>query len=333
MKATLPKMILLAGACLALGTRLAVAQTNISEAQDTAAVTQNVMNGYLQVQAQLHDAQLAIESSRREMAAEAKRNADALTARIQTLESSIVTQRAGELEQAQKNQQFMLTMGAVFGLVVLAAVLFMVYLQSRTMARVMELCTARPPEFSLGNGQGSSAFVTNAAVEQSNVRLFSTVDALQKRILELEQSSRATLAETSSATANGAHKMPETKKGDPAAADRDECVANLLVEGQALLDAQQPEKALECFDGALGLDPEHAEALVKKGGALEKLGKTDEAIACYDHAIKANSTLTIAHLHKGGLFNRMARYDEALQCYEQALRTQEKKTAGEKVAA
>ena len=89
--------------------------------------------------------------------------------------------------------------------------------------------------------------------------------------------------------------------------------------------AQQPDKALECFEVALGLEPEHAEALVKKGGALEKLGRTDEAIACYDHAIAADETLTIAHLHKGGLFNRLARYDEALRCYEQALRTQEKK--------
>ena len=100
-----------------------------------------------------------------------------------------------------------------------------------------------------------------------------------------------------------------------------------------LLDAQDPEKALECFDLALGMEPKHAEALVKKGGALEKLGRTDEAIACYDRAIAANSALTIAHLHKGGLFNRLARYDEALQCYEQALRTQEKKMPGDKVAA
>ena len=80
---------------------------------------------------------------------------------------------------------------------------------------------------------------------------------------------------------------------------------------------------------ALGLDPKHAEALVKKGGALEKLGRMDEAIACYDRAIEANNSLTIAYLQKGGLFNRLARYDEALQCYEQALRTQEKKPARE----
>jgi tetratricopeptide (TPR) repeat protein len=334
MKVTLRKKLLLAGACVALGARLVVAQTNsIPEALDSVAATQNAVNGYLQIQAQLHDTQLAIEASRREMLAEAKLNADALAARIQTLEGTIAAQRAHELDLAQKNQEFMLMMGAAFGLLVLAAVLVMVYLQGRAMARAVELCAARPQDFSLTNGHAAPALAAGAAVEQSNARLFSTVDALQRRILELEQGSRATLAEKTPATANGSHKITETKPEDSTDRDRDECVASLLAEGQALLDAHEPEKALECFNAALELEPKYAEALVKKGGALEKLGKTDEAIACYDLAIAANSALTIAHLHKGGLFNRMARYDEALQCYEQALRTQEKKMPGEKVAA
>jgi tetratricopeptide (TPR) repeat protein len=334
MKIILLRNFLAVCACVALSARLAAAETNsVAAPLDMGVVTQNVVNGYLQIQAQLHDTQLAIEDSRREAADEAKRNTDTLTARIQTLEATIATQRASEVELAQKNQQFMLTMGAAFGLIVLGAVLFMVYLQGRAMARVVELCAARPQEFSLGNGHAAPSLVTSATVEQSNVRLFSTVDSLQKRILELEQGSRAMLAEKTPATMNGSHKISETKKKDPTASDREECVANLLTEGQALLDAHEPEKALECFDVALGLDSKHAEALVKKGGALEKLGRTDEAIACYDHAIEANRTLTIAHLHKGGLFNRMARYDEALQCYEEALRTQENKLPGGKAAA
>ena len=325
MKVALLKNLAVLFAGLALGARLASAETNSVPAPLDAAATQNMVNGYLQIQAQLHDTQLAIEAARRETADEAKRNADALTTRIQTLETTIATQRANEADLAQKNQQFMLMMGAAFGLVALGAVLFMVYLQGRAMARVVELCAARPQEFSLGNGRAAPALMSNAAVEQSNARLFSTVDSLQKRILELEQGSRAALAEKTPAAANGAHKSSETKKESSTADDRDECVANLLTEGQALLDEHDAEKALECFDAALGLDPKHAEALVKKGGALEKLGRTDEAIACYDHAIAANGALTIAHLHKGGLFNRLARYDEALQCYEQALRTQESK--------
>ena len=334
MKIISRKFFLVVCACVALSTRLTAAETNsVAAPLDAGVMTQNMVNGYLQIQAQLHDTQLAIEDSRREIAGETKRNADTLTARIQTLEDTIATQRANEVEAAQKNQQFTLLMAFAFGLIVLAAVLFMAYLQWRAVARVVELSASRPQDFSLGNGHAAPSLVANATIEHSNARLFSTVDSLQKRILELEQGSRATLAEKTPATANGAHKISEPKKEDTTASDRDECVANLLTEGQALLDAHEPEKALECFDTALGLDPKHAEALVKKGGALEKLGRTDEAIACYDRAIEANSALTIAHLHKGGLFNRMARYDEALQCYEQALRTQEKKMPGEKAAA
>lgn len=328
------KFILTACASFALAAQLAAEETNSASAPpDTGVVTQSMANGYLQIQAQLHDAQLAIENNRREMTAETQRNADALNARIQTLESTLATQQASAVESAQKNQRFTVMMAGVFGLIVVVAVLFMAYLQWRAVARVVELCAGRAPEFSLGNTPGATAFVANAAVAQSNTRLFNTVDALQQRILELEHSSRAPLAPASPVTATRSPQPPVSTGGSSVAADREECVANLLIEGQTLLDAHEPEKALECFDGALGLDPKHAEALVKKGGALEKLGKTEEAIACYDRAIEANSALTIAHLHKGGLFNRLARYDEALQCYEQALRTQEKKMPGSQVAA
>jgi tetratricopeptide (TPR) repeat protein len=296
-------------------------------------MTQNVVNGYLQIQAQLHDAQLAIEDSRREAAAESKRDADTLTTRIQTLEDNLAAQRANDVEMAQKNQQVTLMLAIAFGLIVVAAVLFMAYLQWRAVARLVELSALRPQEFSFGTGHAVPPLVSNAAVEQSNARLSGVVDLLQKRILELEQSVRATLVEEIPSTANGSHTNSDPNNGSPAAGDRAECVANLLAEGQSLLDEHAPEKALECFEVALGLEPEHAEALVKKGGALEKLGRTDEAIACYDRAIAVDETLTIAHLHKGGLFNRLARYDEALRCYEQALRTQEKKMPGEKIAA
>jgi tetratricopeptide (TPR) repeat protein len=288
--------------------------------------TQSVVNGYLQIQAQLHDAQLAIDDSR----AESKHTADALTARIQSLEDALATQRANEVAMAQKNQQFTMLLAVGFGLLVVAAVLFMAYLQWRAVARLVELTALRPPEFS---ARVASPLVSSVAVEQSNARLSGAVELLQKKILELEHSARAPLAGKTPAATNGSHKKPDPKNANLTASDRAECVANLLTEGQSLLDAQQPEKALECFEVALGLEPKHAEALVKKGGALEKLGRNDEAIVCYDRAIAADGSLTIALLHKGGLFNRLARYDEALQCYEQALRTQEKKMPEEKIAA
>ncbi|MEI9961979.1 MAG: tetratricopeptide repeat protein [Limisphaerales bacterium] len=210
----------------------------------------------------------------------------------------------------------MLMLAGAFGLIVLAAVLFMAYLQWRAVTRVMESSLLQMQNFSLGNGRAAPSLVTGAA--QANARLFSAVDLLQKRILELEDGSRHALTgKISSASGNGIVNPN----------DRDKTVANLLAEGQTFLNSGEAEKALDCFDGALKLEPKHAEALVRKGSALEKLARLDEAIAYYDLAIEADASMTKAYLQKGGLFNGMARYDEALQCYEQALRAKEKKPA------
>jgi tetratricopeptide (TPR) repeat protein len=104
-------------------------------------------------------------------------------------------------------------------------------------------------------------------------------------------------------------------------------VTNLLAEGQSLADAGELDKAAKCFEAALVLQPDRAEALVKMGGVLDRLDRADEALQYYDRAIALDESLTIAYLNKGGLFNRLARYDEALRCYEQALHKQKKSAA------
>jgi tetratricopeptide (TPR) repeat protein len=326
--------IFLVCAGLVLGVRLFAAETNSvspPEPADTAA--QNAANGYLQIQQQLHDTQMTIENNRAEAAAAAQRNADAMAAHIHELEQTIAAQRQSDVEVAQKTQQLTLSLVAAFGSAGLAIMLMMVYFQWRVVRRLVDLPALQPQLLAAANVQ--SPPLLGNAVGEANAKLFGAVDQLQKRILELEQATRGALAEKNPPAANGSHKIPETiseaksetKNGDSTAKDREECVANLIVEGQALMDANNAEKALDCFDVALGLDAKHVEALVKKGGALEKLGRTDEAIKCYDRAIEANNSATIAYLQKGGLFNRLARYDEALQCYELALRTQEKTPA------
>ena len=161
----------------------------------------------------------------------------------------------------------------------------------------------------------------------SNARLLNVVESLEKRIFELEKTPHVPLKEFAPSAAH------EQNGAIPVLSDRDEYIANLLAEGQLLLDKNELENALECFDQALALQPKHAEALIKKGGVLEKLNRFDEAAACYDRAIEADNSMTIAYLHKGGLFNRMSRYEEALQCYEHALHAHQKKTPGEKIAA
>jgi tetratricopeptide (TPR) repeat protein len=291
------------------------------------ATAQGALNGYLQLQAQLHDALMALEKSREE----ARQSAADTDARIQSLQESLAVQRASALETAQKNQQSMFMMAGAFGLTVLAAVLFMVYLQWRAVTRLVEVSVPRAAGYLPANGRGATSLVSGAAVAESNTRLFGAVDQLQKRILELEQGSRAALAEVDAAIASG--QKPETPPANGSKRNgHGDRIADMIADAQTLLNANQPEKALRLFDEALAIDPKSADALIKKGGALEKLERFSEAIGCYDRAIAVNGSATIAYLQKGGLFNRLARYDEALKCYEQALQAQEKKSPAGKAA-
>jgi tetratricopeptide (TPR) repeat protein len=97
----------------------------------------------------------------------------------------------------------------------------------------------------------------------------------------------------------------------------------LLGKGQALLNLDAPEQALACFDEVLGLDPNNAEAYVRRGLAF-KLQNWEQALENYDRAIAADQALTIAYLYKGGVCNRLQRHKEALESYEQALQTESK---------
>lgn len=295
---------------------------------------QDTLNAFLQIQEQLHTTQLLIESNRLTAAAEAQRNAAEMAARIQVLEQTVATQRASEIEATQKAQRLTLILASVFGVVGLAAVLFMAYFQWRAVTRLVELSKLHPPALAmegrlatpmLSAGAASGA-VGRAVVESSNARLFNVVEQLEQRLLDLEHAARAPLAEPASSAAIG-------HNGAATATDEGRKMTGWLTEGQSFLNNDEPEKALECFDQALSLDPKNAETLIKRAGALEKLNRFEEAINCYDEAIAADGSMTIAYLHKGGLFNRMSRYEEALQCYEHALHTHDQRSVVVKTAA
>lgn len=273
----------------------------------------DAVNAFLQIQAQLHETQMSVESNRQQTAVALQHNADALVADIQLLEKNI----ADQADSAHKVEQTVLMVAAV-GMLALAVVVIMVFLQLRTATRLIELAMAPAAV----NGTRSLPSVETAAVlppsaraalEFSNARLLGVIERLEKRILELEHTAHPPLADNNLSIKA---ETPDERR-----------IADLIVEGQLFLDTNKPEKALACFDSALDIQPDLADALIKKAAALEKMERMDDAIACYDRAIEAEDAATTALLQKGGLLNRLSRYEEALQCYERALRTQEKKAA------
>ena len=290
--------------------------------------SQDLFRINLELQERLQATRIALDQNQKEAeaaaarSAEMARNAEGLAARLDLLEQDLADQRVRELEVVHRSNRFMLIVAAAFAGVGLLAVLLTAYLHWRA----PNLLSALPVAYARGQGHAvasvgpvGNSLVPVGQTEQSTARLLGAVGRLEKRVLELEQPPQ--VGKTMAAPAANAH-FETTEQPGPA--DSESCIASLLGKGQSLLNLDQQENAIGCFDKILQLDPNHAEALVKKGAALEQLDRLEEAIACYDRAVAANPLLTIAYLRKGGLCNRLARSSEALVCYEQALRTQEK---------
>jgi hydroxyacylglutathione hydrolase len=100
----------------------------------------------------------------------------------------------------------------------------------------------------------------------------------------------------------------ETRKGredDPRQAYLD--AARLLTE------AARPEKALECYNMTLMLDPANLEALVYKGTTLTELQHYDEALEVFNRILKAAPNLEEALMGKGFALLGLGKTEEALQ--------------------
>lgn len=295
---------------------------------------QETLRAYLQVQEQLHLTQLAIEQNRKEARDMATQNSDLLAGRLQTIEKALEAQRTRELETMQNSNHVLLLVAGSFASVGFLAMLLMSFFQWRTVHRLAEISAALPaPALEAASGP----VVTLGPAEQASLRLVGALEQLEKRINQLEHTPRTSLNDRSESdrgvaphSENGgsvksltAENTVETGGPD----NRSERISVLMGRGQSMLSLDDAQAAVACFEEVLSLDPNNAEAWVRKGTALERLQQLDGAIECYDRAIAADKALTVAYLHKGGLFNRMERFSEALECYERALRTQEKRHA------
>jgi tetratricopeptide (TPR) repeat protein len=301
----------------------------------------DTLRSYLQLQEQLHATQLLLERNREEALDSASKNSALLTQRLESIENSLAAQRARELEAMQASNRVMLIVAGSFAGIGFVAMLLMVFFQWRAVNRLAEISTSLPAMHALpALGSGESTIAQIGHAEQANQRLLGALDRLEKRIRDLENSTRPALkslpgspAEPAGAPGqiDGSQTGPTPPNGSTTT-DQGRLTL-LLGKGQSLLNADQPAEALVCFDEALEIDARNTEALVKKGSALERLRRWDEAMVCYDRALAIDGSLTIAYLYKGGLFNRMERFTEALECYEKALHTQEKQVLQPETAA
>ena len=308
------------------------AETNVSSASAASSATNSPVEGeaqlraYLRLQEQLHSTLLAIEQARAESSLETQTNADALAARLESLERTLNQQREQQFQSLHETNRTMLVLAGVVAGLGLIALGFATLMQSRGINRLAEIATGMPkdtlsplPALSAGAAD-ERLLLAPGGSGAAGKNLAATIQQLEDRLHELEQTAHPALPvpEASPTTERRVQKTIDI--GAPIRGG--DHVSVLLGKGQVLLSLGQAENALACFDDVIVQAPNHAEAHVKKGMALERLKRLDEAIACYDRAIALNRSLTQAYLAKGGIFNRQERYAEALECYEQALRSE-----------
>lgn len=309
-------------------------------------------------QGELRLSQQAIDQLRREIEQSAARNSEAINSSLSLIEPTLARLHDRQMEAVQSSNRTILIVAGIFAAVGFLGLIFITLILVRAIGRFSEMAVmAGPRGHLLGPGQMAGALGAGemmasrpGAAEQASQRFQGAIEQLQKRILELEHSAQAEPTETPVARP-AVKNLPTAIKSNvqPVAATLDiqsllptsdasahsgvepaapaSRASLLLGKGQALLNLDAAEPALQCFDEVLSLEPNNAEALVKKGMTLEKLQDWEQALEYYNRAIAADNSMTVAHLYRGGVCNRLQRYREALESYEQALRTEKKSRA------
>jgi len=152
--------------------------------------------------------------------------------------------------------------------------------------------------------------------------------------------------------------MNEIQKPEEDEEARKKEAKDWLKKGYSFERKKEHEKAIECYDKALEIDPQNAYSWDAKGWALHELGRSgdaeqcydkaieikpkapqfwnnkgvvldsfdniDEALRCYENAIEIRSNYTMAWCNKGDLLDRQGNHDEAIKCFDRAIQIKPK---------
>lgn len=230
----------------------------------------------------------------------------ALSNVLSGLQQTLVSQRELEAELAQQNSSYLLKVVAGAAVAIFLVFLFSYWFQLRCLNRVMEFSKTMP---ALQGGHEPALLEQH---NSANSKLLSAMKMLEHRLEQLETPGHGSVSETSANVPT----LLESGAIEPAPSSS---MSLLLAKGQVLLDTERLQEAVACFQEAITVDPNNAEAHLKKGIALERMNRFEPALAAYEEALRLNPKRTVANVYKARVLAALHRYDEAISVYDSAL--------------
>ncbi|MCA2589207.1 tetratricopeptide repeat protein, partial [Microcystis aeruginosa CS-558/01A06] len=89
--------------------------------------------------------------------------------------------------------------------------------------------------------------------------------------------------------------------------------------GNLYSDLQKYDLALDDYNQAIELNPNHAQAYNNRGTLYDEQQKYELALADYNQAIELNRNFAMAYYNRGGLYQDLGKYDLALSDYSKAI--------------
>ncbi len=89
--------------------------------------------------------------------------------------------------------------------------------------------------------------------------------------------------------------------------------------GEAYRALNRLDEAFSCYQNALSLKPDYAEAHNNLGNAFQTQGNLDEAFSCYQRALLLRPDYAEAHCNLGVIYKDRGDFDAAYACYQAAL--------------
>jgi tetratricopeptide (TPR) repeat protein len=218
------------------------------------------------------------------------------------LQQTLVNQREREVELTKASTSFNYKVAAGAAGVIFLVFLASYWFQLRCLNRVMEFSKTSP----MLHGHEPRLLEDTPA----GSKLLNAMRVLEHRLEHIENPAG------NGHTAGSMIETVSSTEGEPVTSSS---MSLLMAKGQVLLDTERLQEAVACFQEAITVDPEYAEAHLKKGIALERLNRLEPALAAYEEALRLNPKRTVANVYKARVLAALHRYDEAISVYDSAL--------------